>query len=91
LESREESNESTRYVTAEVDHVEFDNVRFSYDNGEQVFCGVDLEVEKGEFIALVGQSGAGKSTIVSLLARLYEIDKDEIWANNLPIHEIDIN
>jgi subfamily B ATP-binding cassette protein MsbA len=90
LESREEPNEPTRDVPAEVDHVEFDDVRFSYDDEEQVLCGVDFEVEKGEFIAFVGQSGAGKSTIVSLLARLYEVDEGEIRANGVPIDEMDI-
>jgi subfamily B ATP-binding cassette protein MsbA len=91
LESREEPNEPVRDVPAEVDHVEFDNVRFSYDGDEQVLCSVDFEVEKGEFIAFVGQSGAGKSTIVSLLARLYEIDEGDIRANGVPIDEMDID
>jgi subfamily B ATP-binding cassette protein MsbA len=91
LESREEPNEPTRDVPAEVNHVEFDNVRFSYDGDEQVLRGVDFEVEKGEFIAFVGQSGAGKSTIVSLLARLYEIDEGEVRANGVPIDEMDID
>ena len=91
LESREEPNEPVRNVPAEVDHVEFDDVRFSYDDDEQVLRGVDFEVEKGEFIAFVGQSGAGKSTIVSLLARLYEIDEGEIRANDIPIDEMDID
>jgi subfamily B ATP-binding cassette protein MsbA len=91
LECREEPNEPTRDVPAEVDHIEFDDVRFSYDNDEQVLRGVNFEVEKQEFIAFVGQSGAGKSTIVSLLARLYEVDEGEIRANGVPIHEMDIN
>jgi subfamily B ATP-binding cassette protein MsbA len=91
LESREEPNEPTRDVPAEVDHVEFDDVRFSYDDEEQVLRGVNFEVEKGEFIAFVGQSGAGKSTIVSLLARLYEVDEGEIRANGVPVHEMDID
>jgi subfamily B ATP-binding cassette protein MsbA len=91
LESREEPNEPTRDVPAEVDHVEFDDVRFSYDGDEQILRGVDFEVENGEFIAFVGQSGAGKSTIVSLLARLYEVDKGEIRANGVPIDEMDLD
>jgi subfamily B ATP-binding cassette protein MsbA len=90
LERREEPNESTRDVPAKIDHVEFDNVRFSYDDEEQTLRGVDFEVRKGEFIAFVGQSGAGKSTIVSLLARLYEIDDGEIRANGVPIDAMDI-
>ena len=91
LEYREEPNEPVRDVPAEVDHVEFDNVRFSYDGEEQTLRGMDFEVEKGEFIAFVGQSGAGKSTIVSLLARLYEINEGEIRANGIPIDEMGID
>jgi len=91
LESREEPNEPVRDVPAEVDQVEFDNVQFSYDGDEQVLRGVDFKVEKGEFIAFVGQSGAGKSTIVSLLARLYEVDEGEIQANGVPIDKMDIH
>ena len=52
---------------------------------------MDFEVEKGEFIAFVGQSGAGKSTIVSLLTRLYEINKGTIRANGIPIDELEID
>jgi subfamily B ATP-binding cassette protein MsbA len=91
LERREEPNEPLQDVPAEVDHVEFDDVRFSYDGDEQILRGVDFEVENGEFIAFVGQSGAGKSTIVSLLARLYEVDKGEIRANGVPIDEMDLD
>lgn len=90
LNSNEEPNEPVSDVPAKVDHVEFDDVQFSYDDEEQVLCGIDFEVEKGEFIAFVGQSGAGKSTIVSLLARLYELDSGEIRANDVPIDEMDI-
>ncbi|MFC3959076.1 ABC transporter ATP-binding protein [Halovivax cerinus] len=91
LQSREEPNESTREVPDVVNTVAFDDVHFSYDEEEQVLQGIDFEVEKGEFVAFVGQSGAGKSTIVSLLARLYELDQGEIRANGVPIDEMDID
>ena len=91
LASHQEQNESTREVPDVVEHVEFDDVEFSYDDEEQVLRGIDFEVEKGEFVAFVGQSGAGKSTIVSLLARLYQVDDGEIRANGVPIDEMDID
>ncbi|USZ71452.1 ABC transporter ATP-binding protein [Natronosalvus halobius] len=91
LETRQEPNEPTRAVPAEVTDVEFDDVHFSYDDEEQVLRGIDFTVEKGEFVAFVGQSGAGKSTIVSVLARLYELDQGEIRANGIPIDEMDIS
>jgi len=91
LEGREEPNRSVREMPETINHVAFDNVCFSYDDNEQVLRGVNFEVKKGEFIAFVGHSGAGKSTIVSLLARLYEHDAGEIQANDVPIDEFDID
>ncbi len=91
LEARAEKNSSTRKLSTSVDHVEFDDVWFSYDDDEQVLRGIDFEVEKGEFIAFVGQSGAGKSTIVSLLTRLYEHDRGTIRADGIPVSEVDLD
>ena len=91
LDQREEVNEAQKEVPNSIRHVEFDDVWFSYNDEETVLKGIDFEVEKGEFVAFVGQSGAGKSTIVSLLARLYKLDGGEIRANRIPIDEMDIN
>ncbi|ELY79675.1 ABC transporter ATP-binding protein [Natrinema pallidum DSM 3751] len=88
LEERQEPQDGDLDAPEEVTHVEFDDVHFSYDGDEQVLRGIDFEVKKGEFIGFVGQSGAGKSTIVSLLARMYEIDDGEIRANGVPIDEM---
>lgn len=52
--------------------VAFRNVSFAYEDGEDVLHGIDFQVERGEKIALVGESGGGKSTIVNLLLGLYE-------------------
>lgn len=91
LKQHEEPNESSRKVPGEVNHVRFDDVWFSYNEKEQVLRGIDFEVRKGEFVAFVGQSGAGKSTIVSLLARMYKQDRGEIRANGIPINKMDIH
>lgn len=85
-----EPDDDTEPVPEEVQTVEFEDVHFSYTDEERVLQGIDFEVEKGEFIGFVGQSGAGKSTIVSLLARMYEVDEGEIRANGVPIDEMDI-
>ncbi len=74
-----------------ISEVEFDSIEFSYDDKEQVLRGISFEVERGEFIAFVGQSGAGKSTIVSLLARMYDPNRGEIRADGVPIQEYDID
>ena len=91
LKRHEEPNAATGNVPAEVEHVEFDDIQFSYDGEENVLRGIDFEVERGEYIAFVGESGAGKSTIVSLLARLYQQYDGDIRANGVPIEDMDID
>lgn len=79
-------------VPAEVQSVKFNDVRFSYDGqDDSALSGVSFEFEKGEFIGFVGQSGAGKSTIVSVLSRMYEPESGEIRANGRPVHKMDID
>jgi len=70
-----------------VEELTFDDVAFSYTDDERVLDGISFAVDRGEFVAFVGQSGAGKSTIVSLLARLYDPDTGEIRADGTPISE----
>ncbi len=58
--------------------VRFDNVGFSYGKGRKVIEGLDLVIQPGEKIGLVGRSGAGKSTVVNLLLRLYDIQEGRV-------------
>ncbi len=73
-----------------VSKIEYDNVRFSYTNDETVLRDISFIAERDEFIAFVGQSGAGKSTIVSLLVRMYDPDRGKIRADNVEISQYDI-
>lgn len=84
---REYSGEQS---VSSVSTIEFDDVRFAYNEDEQVLRGISFDVSEGEFVAFVGQSGAGKSTIVSLLTRMYDPDAGEIRADGTPIDEYDI-
>ena len=67
--------------------VQFDHVCFSYDKGSQVLHGVTLSAQAGETVALVGSTGAGKTTIVSLLLRLYDPDEGQISFNGVDIRQ----
>lgn len=92
LEENDESVGEMDPVPSNIDSIEFVDVRFSYDGqAEKALKGISFEFEKGEFIGFVGQSGAGKSTIVSLLTRMYEPNQGEILADGRPIHQMNID
>ena len=66
-------------------NIKFDQVRFSYIKGEEVLKGISLEVKAGQTVAIVGATGAGKSTIINLINRFYEIDSGEIAVDAVSI------
>lgn len=86
----EEKEKGRNQRVSHISEIEFNNVDFRYEDDEQVLQGLSFKITKNEFIAFVGQSGAGKSTIVSLIARMYDPDNGEIRANGVPIEEYDI-
>ncbi len=88
LDRRKESSGDRSVST--VSQIECNSVEFSYTDEETVLRGISFSIERDEFIAFVGQSGAGKSTIVSLLVRMYNPDRGEIRADGVDISEYDI-
>lgn len=68
-------------------NISFDNVRFSYVKGEEVLKGISFEVKSGQTIAIVGATGAGKSTIINLINRFYEIDSGTIFVDGNSVEE----
>jgi ATP-binding cassette subfamily B multidrug efflux pump len=65
--------------------INFKEVRFSYIEGEEVLKGINLNVKSGQTVAIVGATGAGKSTIINLLNRFYEIDSGTICIDEIAI------
>ncbi|MCH2174603.1 MAG: ABC transporter ATP-binding protein/permease [Lentisphaeria bacterium] len=65
--------------------IEFKDVSFAYVEGTEVIKNLNLNICKGETIAIVGSTGAGKTTIINLLSRFYEVNKGEILIDGLPI------
>lgn len=68
-------------------NIRFENVVFSYNDKENVLKGINLKVNEGETIAIVGATGAGKSTIINLLNRFYEINSGAIYIDEQNINE----
>ena len=72
-------------------HVEFDNVKFAYKEGEDVLKGLTFSIKPGEMAAIVGYTGAGKTTIINVLTRLWDINSGEIRLDGTPVKNIALN
>jgi ABC-type multidrug transport system fused ATPase/permease subunit len=89
MDSETEPDEGAKKPTSRVKgHVIYRDVSFSYDPKMPVLHGINLEAKSGEMIALVGPTGAGKSTIVNLLVRFYEFTSGEITIDGAPLRDI---
>lgn len=71
--------------------IEFKHVSFSYDKEKYIFKDLSFIAKSGEKIAIVGATGAGKTTIISLISRFYEIDEGEILYDDINIKEISLS
>jgi ATP-binding cassette subfamily B protein len=71
--------------------IRFENVYFRYTKDEQVLCDFKLHIRAGENIALVGHTGAGKSSIAKLIARFYEYQQGDIWIDGEDIRSFDLS
>jgi ATP-binding cassette subfamily B protein len=69
--------------------VELRDVTFGYDGGEPVLRGIDLEVESGRTVAVVGPTGSGKTTLVMLIPRLYDVDEGAVLVDGVDVREVD--
>ncbi|MDF4202291.1 ABC transporter ATP-binding protein [Maribacter sp. SA7] len=70
--------------------ISFDNVHFGYLEDEEVLHGISFDVKAGETVAIVGATGAGKSTIINLLNRFYEINSGSISVDGIAIKDYDL-
>ena len=70
--------------------IEFDQVRFGYHPGEEVVHGVSFRVEPGETLAVVGHTGAGKSTLTNLLLRFYDVDSGAVRLDGVDVRQWDL-
>lgn len=88
LETHEEVQDNgTIHSDKLLGNITLENVKFSYLKNEEILKGISLEVKQGETIAIVGATGAGKSTIINLLNRFYEIDSGQILIDTININD----
>lgn len=79
-----------KQMPSNIQKISFKNVGFEYTPGVSVLKNIDLEILKGQTIAFVGNSGGGKSTLVSLLPRFYDVTSGSIEVNNINIKDISL-
>ena len=90
IDAENEVDKGTKVIDLDTfeGHIEFKNVNFSYVEGQRVLKNFSLKVDPGEKIALVGHTGSGKTTIVNLLMRFYDVDDGEILIDGVNIQDI---
>lgn len=91
LDEKEEASGGQMPVQPVRGVIEFKHVNFSYVPGKQIIKDFNLKVEAGKKIALVGTTGSGKTTIINLLMRFYEIDSGEILLDGVNIKDLSLN
>jgi ABC-type multidrug transport system fused ATPase/permease subunit len=79
-----------RFDSVRPPRIEFRNVSFAYKSGRQILHDVSFVIEPGESVALVGANGAGKSTIIKLLCRFYDVTGGQILVNGVDLRELDL-
>ena len=88
LENNDEEGDEGKVVKENIEgKITIKNLYFSYIKDEEVIKGIDLEVLPGETVAIVGATGAGKSTIINLLNRFYPVNKGVIEIDDIPIND----
>ena len=90
MDTPDEVDEGTLDISAESirGNIEFKGIEFGYVPGEPVLKGLNLSVKQGQKIAIVGATGSGKTTIVNLLTRFYELDGGKIYVDGTDITEL---
>ena len=91
LDEESENKEGDKNDPVREGVIEFKNVNFSYVPGKQVISDFSLKVEAGKKIALVGSTGSGKTTIVNLLMRFYDVDSGSILIDGTDIRDVSTN
>jgi ATP-binding cassette subfamily B multidrug efflux pump len=91
LDEEEHVQQNGKYIADKINgEVKFENVWFAYNDAEYVLKDINIDIKPGETIAFVGATGAGKSSIINLLNRFYEINKGSIKIDGIPLTDYEL-
>jgi len=89
-EEIEEGNTKLPDISVHKGGISFSNVHFSYNNENEVLKGINLNINEGERLSIIGKSGSGKSTMVNLLLRFYDPAKGEVMVDDINIRDCNL-
>ncbi len=89
IDEEEEISDSDHAVSPSFKgNIDINNISFGYDSGNDVLTNIDIHIKSGEFIGLVGRSGVGKSTLINLIMRMYDVEEGSISIDGVDIRDI---
>lgn len=89
IDEEEEISDAEQAVSPVIKgDIDINNISFGYDSGNEVLTNVDIHIKSGEFIGLVGKSGVGKSTLINLIMRMYDVEEGSICIDGVDIRDI---
>ncbi len=91
LDEQQEHNSGSQVVERVSGRIELRNINFNYEEDKPVLDNINLTIEPGETVALVGRSGSGKTTLASLLLRFYELGSGDILLDDIALRDLDID
>ncbi len=91
MEVQIKENKKAKEMPTLKNEIEFKNVNFSYTEEKQILKNINLTIKKGQTVALVGNSGGGKTTVVNLIPRFYDVNSGEILIDGLNVKDISLS
>jgi ATP-binding cassette, subfamily B, multidrug efflux pump len=90
IEPKIQDSETTKHIQGRLKSITFEDVHFSYEPGTPVLRGINLEIEPGQRVAIVGATGAGKTSLAGLISRFYDINLGSVKINGVDVRELSI-